>query len=317
MKTDPDALSLAPIAPSLPDRSFIARHAFPILLLGLLFSAFSPIFVRLSEIEPISTAFNRMVLPLPLFFVLLWLRPQDRIATATPNGRRDLWMVVLSGVFFAGDLTLWNSSVMLTSVTNAAVLANITPIFIVAGAWLLFKDRPRPVFILGMMVALAGSFVMMRESLAAADGAAGSLRGDLLAVGAAAFYAGYVLTLSQARQRVSITAIMALGGAASVVILLVLALLTETQLWPSTREGWTVAIAMSLFAQLAGQMLIAISLAHVSAGLVATMFLAQPIIPGFTAWLLFDEGVTGTQIIGAAALLAGLEISRRASAKSA
>jgi len=316
MSTDPDALTLAPVAPSLPERSFVARHAFPILLLGLLFSAFSPIFVRLSEIEPVSTAFNRMILPLPLFFVLLWLRPKDRIPTTTRIGRRDLWMVVLSGMFFAGDLTLWNSSVMLTSVTNAAVLANVTPIFVVVGAWLLFRERPRPVFILGMLVALAGSVVMMRESLTAGESAAGSLRGDLLAVCAAVFYAGYVLTLAQARQRVSITATMAIGGSASVVILLVLALLTETQLWPSTLEGWTVAIAMSLFAQIAGQMLIAISLAHVPAGLVATMFLAQPIIPGFTAWVLFDEGVTGTQIIGAAALLAGLEISRRASAKS-
>ena len=62
-------------------------------------------------------------------------------------------------------------------------------------------------------------------------------------------------------------------------------------------------------------MLIAMSLAHVSAGLVATMFLAQPIIPALVAWMLFGESVTFIQVIGAVALLAGLEISRRGTPK--
>ena len=62
-------------------------------------------------------------------------------------------------------------------------------------------------------------------------------------------------------------------------------------------------------------MFIAMSLAHVPAGLVAMMFLLQPAIPGAVAWLMFDEAVTWTQVAGALALLIGLEVSRRATPK--
>ena len=310
--TDPDRLSLAPVTPTLPERSFIARHAFAILLLGLIGTAFSPIFVRLAEVGPIAAGVNRMVLPLPLYLAILWLRPQDRIPTTTAIGRTDFWLVVLSGAFFAGDLALWNSSVMLTSVANASVLANITPVYVVAGGWFLFKDRPGPLFLVGMFGALLGSGIMMAQSF----GVAGhSVLGDMMAMSASAFYAGYVLTLSRIRKRVSVMSTMAIGGAAAAVILLIIGLISEDQIWPHTLNGWLAAGGMVLLVQLGGQMFIAMSLAYVPAGLVATMFLLQPVIPAAVAWLLFDEGITVYQVIGAAALLAGLEISRRGTAK--
>jgi len=310
MATDPDALALAPVEAQPP--GFIARHAFPILLLGLLSTAFSPIFVRLSEVGPIATGMNRLTLPLPLFFAVLWLRPAERIPLGTATGKRDFWLVVLSGVFFAGDMVLWNSAIMMTTVTNAAVLANITPVYVVLGSWLLFKEKPRGVFIVGMAVALLGSALMMRESLSVAGR---SVAGDVLAMCAAAFYAGYVLTLSRVRKRVSIVPTMAIGCVVSAIILFALAALTEDQLWPHTTRGWLAAAGMVLFVQIGGQMFIAMSLAHVSAGLVAMMFLLQPAIPGAVAWLMFGEAVTWTQVAGALALLLGLEVSRRASSR--
>ncbi len=312
MKPDPDALVLAPVSLVLPSSSFIARHAFPILFLGLAFAAFSPIFVRLSEVGPIATAANRLALPLPLFFALLWFRPQDRLPLASTAGRHDLMLIILSGVFFAGDLVLWNTSVLMTTIANASVLANVTPIFVVAGSWILFNERPGRLFAAGMTVAMSGSAIMMVASVNRGES---SLEGDLLAMGASAFYAGYVLTLSRVRKRASIVSTMAISGAAASVILLALATLTEQQIWPHSLDGWLVALAMTVFVQISGHMLIAMSLAHVPAGLVATMFLMQPVIPAGVAWILFGENVTIHQIIGALALLAGLEISRRGTAK--
>ncbi len=312
-ETDPEGLTLAPIAPAPTGRGVIARHAFTFLLLGLLFTAFSPIFVRLSEIGPVATAAYRLALPLPLFFAVLWLRPQDRIATTSADSRHDVWLVLLSGVFFAGDLLFWNSSVMLTTVANASLLANITPVYVVLGSWLLFKDRPGPLFLVGMVVALGGSAVMMMES----QGVAGrSIAGDVSAMVASAFYAGYVLTLSRVRKRVSIVATMGIGGAVAAAILALIAVFAEDQLLPHTLNGWMLMAAMALFAQVMGQLFIALSLAYVPPGLVATMFLGQPAIPALTAWALFNESITIYQVVGGVALLAGLEISRRGAVKA-
>ena len=309
---DPDALTLAPVHLAPQKQGFVARFAFPILLVGLLFAAFSPIFVRLSEVGPISTAAGRLALPVPFFLLILAFRRQDHVPIRTPAGRRDLWLLILAGAFFAGDMVFWNLSVMHTSVTNATVLANITPVFVVLAGWLFFKERVGPLFIAGMVVAMSGSAVMMWQSL---NMSTGTIQGDFSAIIAAVFYAGYVLTLSRARQRSSIVAVTAIGTAASAVILIALALVTEDQLLPHTLNGWLAIIGMATLVQIGGQMLIALSLSHLPAGLVATMFLSQPLIPGFVAWLLFDEGVTIYQVIGALALLAGLEISRRGTQK--
>jgi len=318
MKTptnDPDALTLAPVVPPPHPHGFVARFAFPILLLGLVFASFSPIFVRLGAQEgigPISLAAWRLVLPLPVFLLVLALRKQDHIPMATPRGRHDFWLLVLSGVFFAGDMVFWNLAVVQTTVTNATVLANTTPVFVVLAGWLFFKDRPGRLFVIGMLVAVSGSAVMMSQSV---NMSSGTVQGDLSAIAGAIFYAGYVLTLARARQRASIVATSAIGGGASVIVLVLLALFTEDRFLPQTLDGWLVIIGMAVMVQVGGQMLIATSLSHLSAGLVATMFLSQPLIPGFTAWLLFDEGVTPYQLVGAVALLAGLEISRRGTQK--
>ena len=69
---------------------------------------------------------------------------------------------------------------------------------------------------------------------------------------------------------------------------------------------------MVAFVQVGGQTLITISLAHVSASLTALMFLMQPVIPAAVAWYLFGERITVPQLIGAACVLTGLELSRRA-----
>src|SRR5689334_19155827 len=110
MNFDPahiEADAAAPKPPRFLER-FIERWAFPILLFGLVCATGSPIFVRLAETGPVATAATRMIVPIPLFLGLLLFNRDNRIPVSTPVGRRDFWLLVLSGVFFAGDLAFWN-----------------------------------------------------------------------------------------------------------------------------------------------------------------------------------------------------------------
>lgn len=50
--------------------------------------------------------------------------------------------LIAAGLFFAGDLAVWHWSIMLTSVTNATLLANWAPIFVTLAVWLLWGERP-------------------------------------------------------------------------------------------------------------------------------------------------------------------------------
>ncbi len=291
-----------------PTRSFAERWALPILLVGVFGIALAPIFVRFSEVGPLATAVNRMALPLPFFFALLWLRPRDRVPMSTPAHWRDIWILILSGLFFAGDLAFWNWSITLTSVANSTILANTTPVFVVLASWVLFRERIRFQFAIGLALSLGGATTMMTESFLASTT---NFTGDLLGFVTAWWYAAYILTVARVRKRVSTAAVMAVGGTAASIVLWCLAAAIEGNVWPETARGWAVAFALGFAVQVGGQMAIALSLAHISAGLGAMLLFLQPVLAAIFAWVLFGESMSVWQFIGAAAILAGIETSRR------
>ncbi|HMQ52456.1 MAG TPA: EamA/RhaT family transporter, partial [Anaerolineae bacterium] len=111
-----------------PTRSQIATAALILLLVGGAAIAFSPIFVRLSELGPVATAFWRMALALPAFW--LWAAwPVSGSSPAPPAWGHYRWLG-LAGIFFAGDLIAWHWALEFTTVSNSTILANCAPILV-------------------------------------------------------------------------------------------------------------------------------------------------------------------------------------------
>ncbi len=286
------------------------KWAMPTLVLGALAIGFSPIFVRLSEVGPIATAFNRVVLALPFFYLMVWLQPKAETRAACT--RAVLVPTLIGGLFFATDLCFWHWSIKLTTVANATVLPNFAPVVVVIAAWLLYGEKVSRGFVAGLTVAMAGIAVLLGNSFTLS---AAHFIGDLLGLSTSLFYGGYILAIARARRGASTTFIMAVGGTVSAVVLWIVALAAEGQVWPQTTHGWIVALLQSATVQAGGQALIAASLAHVPAGLGSTVLLLQPVIAALIAWIWFNEPLGVVQALGAVAILGGVEIARRASLK--
>lgn len=284
------------------------KWAMPTLILGALAIGFSPIFVRLSEVGPIATAFNRVVLALPFFYAMIWLQPKAETRAACTKA--VLLPVLIGGVFFATDLSFWHWSIRLTSVANATVLPNFAPVVVVIAAWLLYGERVSRRFVAGLTVAMAGIAVLLGNSFTLS---AAQFVGDLLGLSTSVFYGGYILVVARARRAASAMFIMGVGGTVSAIILWIVAAAAEGQVWPQTPHGWMIALLQSATVQAGGQALIAASLAHVPAGFGATVLLLQPIVAAIVAWVMFGEPLSLWQAAGAVAILGGVEIARRAS----
>lgn len=280
--------------------------ALPALFAGALGIAFAPIFVRWSEAGPVATAFWRMLLALPL--LAAWAVLQGRVEDRAPKERTGRWMAVLTGLFFAADLAVWHWSIGLTSVANATFFANLAPIVVTLGAWMLFHERVRPVFFAGMLLALAGSALLMGANL---GGAPSRLLGDGLGMLTAVFYAGYQLCVKRLRDTQSTARIMLASGAACAAVLLPVALAMGETILPHSATGWLVLIGLALVCQFAGQSLIAFAVAHLSASFSSVSLLLQPVAAATFAWLLFGEALAPLQWVGAAAVLAGIWLARR------
>jgi drug/metabolite transporter (DMT)-like permease len=203
-------------------------------------------------------------------------------------------------------MALWNWSLHLTTVANSTLLTNFTPFFVTFGAKFLFGERITPRLMIGMLVSFAGGFLLVGESLKTDTR---SLTGDILAIIAAIFYAGYLLAVKQLRRTRSAMYVMAVSGIFSTAILYFISAIHGEKLLPETTNGWLAVIALALISHVAGQGLIAYGLAHVSAGISSVMLMWQPVVAAALAWMLLSEAMTLPRAAGGIVIIAGILIA--------
>jgi drug/metabolite transporter (DMT)-like permease len=310
MPTTPPAASAAPTHHDTAASEAKARIALIGLLIGALGIALSPIFVRLSEIGPVATAFWRIGFAMPVVFVWMVLESRSGNPPRRPSSRRDYLRLIWAGLFFAGDLAVWHWSIQFTSVANSTLLANFAPIFVTLVSWAIFKQRFSRTFIGGLALAIGGAIVLMGESM---NLSLGHLTGDALGIVTAMFYAGYILSVGRLRAEFSTATIMTWTGLVSGLTLLPLALLSGESLAPPTLYGWAVLAALGVISHAGGQSLIAYALAHLPPAFSSVSLLLQPAAAAVFAWILLSEPLGVLQAAGAAIVLAGIFLARRGS----
>lgn len=291
------------------------QRALLALILGAVLIGLAPIFVRLSETGYTATAFWRTALSLPLLALFLRRRPGPMTAAVPRTGLR--WLL-LAGLFFGGDLSVWHQSIRYTSVANATLMANIAPVFVTLAAFVFFGERFRRGFIAGLALALIGATVLVSGSLRVGPE---TVFGDLCGLLAAVFYAGYLLLVSRARSHAhspfGAGELMFWTTLASAALLLPVTLLSGEPLWPQSTRGWAVLAGLALLSHCAGQGLIAYALAHLPAAFSAVGLLVQPLAAAVFAWALLAEPLGARQAAGAAIVLAGILICRISVTQSA
>ena len=283
--------------------------SFVALIGGAVAIGFAPIFVRLSEVGPVATAFWRLAFALPVLWTLAAFNrraPAATDETTPPSGWRPMtW----AGLFFAADLAVWHWSIRFTSVANSTLLANFAPVFVVLYGWVALGQRVSGRFVLAMLVALAGTTLLVVRDLNLDPR---TLFGDLLGLITAVFYAGYLLSIKNLRGRFATLDIMARSGLVTGLALLPVALASRETLLPHTAHGWMILGALALVSHIGGQSLIAFALAKLPAALASVSLLVQPVTATLAAALLLKhEQVAPWQIVGMVLVLAGVFVARQ------
>lgn len=282
------------------------------LLIGGTAIGFAGIMMRLSDVNPIASAFWRLALAAPLLWIWAWsVKGKDEAAGL----RTDFTLpLALAGIYFAGDMAFWHLSLHYTTVSNATLLSNLAPIVIAFWLWLVHRMRFARVFVIGIVTALAGAILLVSPNVSfnAASGA-GRMFGDGMGFISAVFYAFYQLSIKDARDRYSTARLMAWSSTFSALALLPFALLSDGPMFPAQLSGWLPLIGLALIAQIGGQTVIAYASAHLPASLSSVGLLVQPLIATVAAWMLFGEAVAPVQVMGGALLLFGIYLCKRGS----
>jgi drug/metabolite transporter (DMT)-like permease len=272
--------------------------------------AFAPIFVRVSEVGPLATAFWRLLLAWPALWVWIALERHQRPALRQPSRLSDYLRLALAGFFFAGDLSVWHWSLRFTPVANSTLLVNYAPLWVTFGSWWFFRERIEKIFLAGLIMALLGATWIVGASFQIRLQQVG---GDLLALTASFFYAGYLLSITRLRRDFSTAAIMTWSTAGCTVVLLLVTLLSGERFLVFSASGWLVLIGLALVSHVAGQGLITYALAHLPAAFSSVTLLLQPVFAALLAWMLLAETLGTGQALGGLLVLLGIFLARKSS----
>ncbi len=280
----------------------------PALAVGILVISFSPVLVQVSEVGPSATAVYRMLFALPALTAWMVLERRPEHVPLRKLKMRDWGLLALAGLFFTGDLVAWHNSIRMSGVANAIFLAHLSTPIVSVGAWLLLRERLSWGFIAGLVLAMAGTALIMGASILEPSG---NLLGDGLGLLTAFFYGAYLLAIKRLRDTLPSGLIMVVSSAFSLIGLLVAALVMGEGLIPLTLWGWGTLVAIGLLIHTGGQGLITVAFRHLSASFASVALLATPVLAALFGWLLLGETLTLLQSLGCAAVLAGIALSQR------
>jgi drug/metabolite transporter (DMT)-like permease len=286
--------------------------AFAALVLGAFAMGASPIFVRLADVGPFASAFWRCALALP--FLAIWALSEPRETRVMFSTDRA---VVLSGLFFAGDLFFWHLSILATTVANATFIATMAPVWVAFGAWVVFREKISRGNFLGLALCLIGGAALIGQSYSFAPE---RLVGDGYALVTSVFFGLYMLAISNARTRLKIGAgsLAFMSAAITCVCLFIAATLLETNFMPRSLNGWITLLTLALISQVLGQGLLAVALGKLPATFSSLVIFLEAVGAAALGWLVLSEKLGPVQMLGGALILLGIWVARpRAKAPAA
>jgi drug/metabolite transporter (DMT)-like permease len=289
-------------AAALPARN--TAIAFAALVIGAFAMGASPIFVRLADVGPFASAFWRCALALPFLALWAWTEPKETRAMLSTDRA-----VILSGLFFAGDLFFWHLSILATTVANATFIATMAPVWVAFGAWMVFREKISQSNFIGLALCLIGGAALIGQSYSFAPE---RLIGDGYALVTSLFFGLYMLAVSNARTRLKIGAgsLAFMSAAVTCAILFVIAMLLETNFMPRTLNGWLTLLSLAIVSQVIGQGLLAVALGRLPATFSSLVIFLEAVGAAALGWLVLNESLGTLQLFGGILILLGIWVAR-------
>ena len=273
------------------------------LLAGNAALALGPWLVRLADTGPISAAFWRLLLPIPLIAFLAW-----RSRKPGKPSRGAVLLVAGAAVFFALDLASWHVGIERTRLGNATLFGNAGSVILMFWGLVMLRRAPNMREVAGVTAALIGAAILLARSLEISQA---NLVGDLFCLFAGICYAFYLLPAQKARGVLGAWSVLLLVCLVGAPLLLVFAVLAGEPVWPG-EKGWTPVLLLALSSQVVGQGLLVYSLRHFTPLVIGMALLTQPAIASVIGWSVFGEVLVPLDELGMALVGAALVLARPA-----
>ena len=266
-------------------------------LIGVVGWGVGPLLVRGMSVSGVSVSFYRMWFAVPVMLVLARLLGETLTV-------RTLKLCVAPGILFAFSMMFSFESMRTTSIANATLIGQLSPALMILGAGRLVGEKPTRKAVMSAMVSFAGLGLMVASS---GDTSGSSLSGDLLALVNVFCFTGYFLMMKKLRNAdVGSWEFLAGVFVVGAIALTPYCLLASDDLGAVTGLDVVRLAAMIVGPGVLGHGLITWATRHLDVTTTSLLTLLSPPLSVVGAWIIFDQQLSGGQLLGGAVVLAGL-----------
>jgi drug/metabolite transporter (DMT)-like permease len=244
---------------------------------------------------------------------LIWYRKE-----LLSLNRKQLLLMLFSGIFLALHFGAWISSLELTSVSSSVVFVSMSPLCVALLSSVFLREKITTTIWVGLILAIIGSVLIGFGDFLFPRGALidfkdqlrdESFLGDLLAFLGAWFVAGYLLIGRKLRESLSIAPYaFPVFGIASVT-LFVASAVAGYSITGYSSAGFIWVLYLGLVPQLLGHAAFNWTLKYLSATFVSIALLGEPVGSAILAFFILREKPSAFEIGGGVLILLGIFIA--------
>jgi drug/metabolite transporter (DMT)-like permease len=276
------------------------KKIYILLAVGIFFLSLSGILIKVVSAPPLITAFYRML------FTVLLLSPYFLIKHKSKARYFLDYRPLLVGFLLAVHFILWISSIQYTDISNSVIFVALQPLFTIILEYLFAREDLKEGAVIGIIMAVIGSTVISIGDLYQLGD---TLFGNFLALSAALFASSYLFIGRGVRKKLDYFPYLYILYTYAAIFLGVGVYLFKIPFTGYGANNYLLFLALAVGPTLIGHSILNYAVRYLSTSIVSLSILGEPILTTFLAWLLLNEEVRMTTMIGGAFILGGIYLA--------
>ncbi len=275
-------------------------HLF-VLCCGVFAVSWSSIIIRFSVANPFVIAFYRLLFSVIVLFPFLLKNP----GTLFKYSRKEVIILIFSGVFLALHFIFWMTSLFYTTVAASLLMLAVQPLFTALFSRIALKEKMNSRLVIAMIITFVGIIIIWAGDM---KGGTGSIKGNILAVLGAIMVAAYYTAGRRLRVHHGlIEYILPVYFVAALFTLPFIFYVKAPMIALSFRE-YSLFFLLAVVSTIGGHGLLNASLKHFKAAVVNLAVLGEPIIASLLAVAFLGE-IPGVNLLaGGVLILSGASV---------
>ncbi|PKO07682.1 MAG: EamA family transporter [Chloroflexi bacterium HGW-Chloroflexi-3] len=288
------------------------------LFFGILAVSTASIFIRFAQsgAPSIVIAAVRLLIASLLITPIAFLQYTQQLFSIS---KRELYFLLLSGLFLSIHFAAWISSLEYTSIASSVVLVTTTPLWVALFSPILLKEKNSATIWIGLFLALVGSSLVALSNQCSFSFAnliqcesvglgfdRNTLSGNFLALLGAWMAAGYMMVGRKVRSTLPLIKYIFFVYLFSAIFLLFIVVISGETLVGYSKQAYLWMLLLGLIPQLLGHSIFNWALGHLPAAFVSIALIGEPIGTILLAFLFLQETPNNLEYFGGLLILIGI-----------